>query len=330
MGKKFLLVVAGAFLVIITGAVLYFFIAFPGVGPAAEMVIEQTPEQVERGRYLANHVTVCIDCHSTRDWTKLSGPIMPGTIGKGGDLFDENAGFPGTFYARNITPYHLKEWSDGEIYRAITTGVSRDGSVLFPVMPFSSYGKMDPADVKAIIAYIRTLTPIEYDSPAGEANFPVNFILRTIPKPAEPLRRPAPSDSSAYGKYLITIAACEVCHTPSEQGTPIKELFMAGGFEFKLPTGTVRSANLTPDMDTGIGRWTRKQFIARFKTFDLPSDSIPPAPSNGYNTVMPWTMYAGMTEEDLGAIYNYLQTLAPTRHEVVKFSSIAENTPIGQ
>src|ERR1043165_8965177 len=88
---------------IVVGLITYVKLALPNVGPAPEMKVEATPERIERGRYLAHSVTVCIDCHSTRDWSKFSGPIVPGTLGKGGEKFDQQFGFPGVYYSRNIT-----------------------------------------------------------------------------------------------------------------------------------------------------------------------------------------------------------------------------------
>ena len=320
MIKKALLIVFGFILLAVSGSLAYLYSAFPSVGDAPDITVEGTPEQVERGKYLANHVTVCIDCHSTRDWTRFSGPIIEGTEGKGGDVFNEKMGFPGTFYARNITPHNLGDWTDGEIYRTITTGVTKDGSSIFPVMPYPSYGKMDPEDVKSLIAYIRTLKPVNYESPPSQANFPVNLILRTMPQPPDPVKRPEQSDTLAYGKYLVTIAACGDCHTPAEQGAPIEGMHLAGGFEFGMPWGTVRSANLTPDVRTGLGNWSEDQFLARFKLYDMPSDSLPEVSGNQFNTVMPWAMYAGMKDSDLKAIYAYLQSVEPVEHQVVKFT----------
>jgi hypothetical protein len=65
------------------------------------------------------------------------------------------------------------------------------------------------------------------------------------------------------------------------------------------------SKNLTPHA-TGIGNWTREAFIARFKAY---SEPLTVAPED--NTLMDWNAYAGMTETDLGAIYDYLQSLPP-------------------
>jgi mono/diheme cytochrome c family protein len=308
----------------IGGAIIYLYTGYPEVGPPPEITIEGTEAQVKRGEYLAEHVAVCIDCHSTRDWTKFSGPIEPGTYGRGGDVFNEDMGMPGTFYAKNITPHNLNDWSDGEIYRTITTGVTKDGRPMFPVMPYPAYGKMDPDDVRAIIAYIRTLEPIDYKPPDSEANFPMNLILRTMPQPADPMERPSPEDSVDYGKYLTTIAGCAECHTPQNQGTDIEGMYLAGGFEFKGPFGTVRSSNITPHKQTGIGNLSKEKFVSRFKQYDVSIDSLADVKEGQFNTVMPWQMYAGMTEQDLEAIYTYLKTVDPVENSVTRFTPPSE------
>jgi mono/diheme cytochrome c family protein len=115
---------------------LYIKIAMPNVGSAPDIKIDATPERLALGEYLAYHVTVCIDCHSRRDWSRFSGPPAEGTIGMGGDLFDQKYGFPGTYYAKNITPSGISRYADGELFRVITTGVDKEGKALFPVMPF--------------------------------------------------------------------------------------------------------------------------------------------------------------------------------------------------
>jgi hypothetical protein len=82
---------------------------------------------VARGQYLANYVTICVDCHSERDWSRFSGPIVAGSFGKGGELFDQQFGFPGSFRARNITPSGISRYSDGELFRVITTRCDERG-----------------------------------------------------------------------------------------------------------------------------------------------------------------------------------------------------------
>ncbi|NUN69846.1 MAG: c-type cytochrome [Bacteroidetes bacterium] len=313
--------------VIILGAVamvMYVMAAFPKVAPAAAITVEATPERIARGKYLAHHVAGCIDCHSVRDWSKFAGPITPGTEGQGGDKFDEElAGMPGTIYAQNITPTYLSRYSDGELYRLITTGVTYDGRAMFPMMPYLAYGKMDPEDVRSIIAYIRTLAPKEGQYPAADLNFPMNIIVNTIPKEATPMSRPDPADTLKYGEYMFTIAGCSDCHTPMEKGTPIPGKHLAGGFEFRSPaTGDiVRSANITQDHETGIGLWTEEVFVKRFITY---RDSIwtnTSVKAGEFNTAMPWLLYAGMEEGDLRAIYRFLKTVPPVSNKVEKFTA---------
>lgn len=304
---KYLLIII---ILTIAGGLTYLKTALPNVGEPQEISIKGTPEQIKRGEYLAHNVMLCMDCHSQRDWTKFSGPLVDGTLGQGGEVFDQKLGFPGKYVASNITPYNLCNWTDGEILRAVTSGVGKDGRALFPVMPHQHYGKMDIEDIKAVISYIKTLKPIENQTEASESDFPMNFIINTIPAKAELSKRPNPTDKIAYGEYLVNAAACFDCHTKQEKGQFIGKPF-AGGMEFKLPNNfTILSANITPH-ENGIGSWTEEAFIGRFKTY---SDSLytPHDVSiGGHQTVMPWTMYSGMKANDLSAIYAYLKTIEP-------------------
>ena len=306
-----------ALLLLIAGLLAYVKTALPNVGPAPELKIEKTTARIERGKYLANHVAVCIDCHSARDWSKYSAPPVAGTFGQGGEIFDQNLGFPGTYFSRNITPAGIGNWTDGEVFRAITSGVSKDGHALFPIMPHPLYGQLNEEDIYSIIAYLRTLQPIQKEIPASVSDFPMNFIINTIP--AKPNFQPIPEkeDQLAYGRYLITAAACVECHTPKKNGQNIAGMEFAGGMEFKFPTGEVlRSPNITPDPKTGIGNWTREAFVNRFKMHA----TAQPVAKGGFQTLMPWTMYAGMTEEDLSAIYTYLKSVPVKENKVERFT----------
>jgi mono/diheme cytochrome c family protein len=311
-------------LVGVAGVMAYVKMGLPDVGEAPTLKVEATTAQIERGRYLANHVNVCMDCHSSRDWSKFSGPPIAGTFGKGGDRFGPEMGFPGTFYARNITPAGIGEWTDGEIFRAISSGVNRDGKAIFPVMPHPAYGHMDQEDVKAIVAYVRTLKPIQNTVPESAADFPMNFILNTIPQKPDFQARPDTTDIVAYGKYLVNASACMDCHTKQEQGKPVEGMYMAGGREFAMPGAMIISANLTPDKTTGLGNWSKADFIARFKAYDPAGGYVPhPVKQGEKQSLMPWVMYAGMTEQDLGAMFEYLKTIKPVQNQVETFKAIA-------
>lgn len=305
-------------LILLLSALAYVKWMLPNVGPAPELVLDYSEEQIERGRYLANHVMVCIDCHSSRDFSLFSGPPMAGTEGGGGERFPPEFGFPGTFIAPNITPHSLEDWSDGEIFRAVTTGVNKDGLPLFDLMPYKSYGKADVEDIHAVIAYIRGLEPKAMDHPRSEPVFPFNFILHTLPEKQEPMERPSEDDLIAYGAYLTTIAACADCHTAKVEGRVVGEPF-AGGFEFRMPDGSLlRSPNITPH-PTGIGNWTEEQFIRRFKQYTDSTFTLPHVEPGEFQTLMPWAMYGGMEEKDLRAIYHYLKSLEPVENSVVYF-----------
>lgn len=307
------------------GGVGYLQFAFPAVGDAPDITIEPTPERVERGKYLANHVNLCMDCHGIRQWDKFAGPPVPGTEGSGGEHFNHDMGFPGDIVSRNITPFGLKDWTDGEIYRAITSGVSKDGSPLFPVMPYTHYGKMDKEDVYSVIAYIRSLESVEKENIPTQLDFPLNLIVRTMPQAANHQTMPDKNDQLAYGAYMTNAAGCYDCHTKQEKGEFIGEDF-AGGFEFNLGNGrVVRSSNLTPDMETGIGTMTEQGFVDRFSNYRdgfVPGDVGP----SDFQTPMPWAMYAGMKDEDLKAIYAYLKSLPAVKNSVVKFEVKKEAT----
>ena len=317
--KIIIFIVIGLF-ILIAGLLSYVKLALPNVGPADELKVEITPARLERGKYLANHVTVCIDCHTQRDWSKFSGPLDPTKLGSGGEKFDHGVGFPGEVYVPNITPFNLKSWSDGELYRAITTGVKKDGSAIFPIMPYQSYGKMDKEDIYSIIAYIRTLPEQKTEMPERKLDFPLNFIVNTIPTKATPQVIPASDDQIAYGAYLVNSAACRDCHSKTDGGSIVEGMEFAGGANFDLPSGSVYSANITPDPETGIGKWTKEQFINRFKTYADSSYKPITVGEKDFQTIMPWLMYSGMKESDLEAIYAYLRTLKPVNNQVVKFT----------
>lgn len=314
---RVLLAVAAAVAAVGLLGLLYVVMAFPDVGPAQELRVAATPERIERGRYLAESVSLCIDCHSERDFRYLAGPLKEGTWGQGGERFDRSVGVPGVLHAPNLTPAALGTWTDGELLRAFTAGVTRDGRALFPLMPYPAYGRMARPDAEAIIAYLRTLAPIERQVPAQALDVPMNLIVRLIPRPSAPSPVPDPADEVAYGRYMATIAACGECHTPIEAGEPDSAMAFAGGHAFQMPWGTSRAANITPDPETGIGGWTREQFLARFAAYRGARELVS---AGGFNTIMPWTQLAGMTETDLGAIYAYLRTVPPVRNSVVRFS----------
>ena len=304
------------FVLFIIGVVLYLRYALPSIA-LQEIKVQSSPERIARGEYLANHVMVCMDCHSTRAWDKFSGPMVAGTLGRGGEIFDQKMGFPGSFSSPNITSFALKDWTDAEIYRAITCGVTKTGKAIFPIMPYKHYGILDTEDIMCVIAYLRSIPSIESHPPVSDPSFPMNFIVNTFPVKAKPGKIPEKSDTLNYGKYLTDAAGCKDCHTPAKHGQIIEELAYRGGRDFQMPDGGVLySSNITPDPETGLGKWSKETFIQMFTAYNPSSYNAPILVKGALQTIMPWTMYAGMEPDDLAAMYKYLQSLPPVKNKI--------------
>ncbi|MBC7390777.1 MAG: cytochrome C, partial [Opitutaceae bacterium] len=115
----------------------------------------------------------------------------------------------------------------------------------------------------------------------------MNLIITTIPRKANPVKKPDPSDVLEYDKYLVDAAACAECHTQQEKGQKVKEMDFAGRFGFSLQNGFVLLANFTP-RETGLLNYSKQAFVNRFKIY---ADSFyvdPMVEENGFQTVMPW------------------------------------------
>jgi hypothetical protein len=141
--KTFLKIAGGAVLVVvalIAAAVTWLAVRKPEQRPAASLKVPADAAQVARGKYLVEHVSDCLGCHS--DHLNTFGfPVKPGSEGQGGFIFDKKLGFPGVVAAQNITPdpeFGLGKWTDGEIVRAFREGIDRNGDALFPMMPYST------------------------------------------------------------------------------------------------------------------------------------------------------------------------------------------------
>jgi hypothetical protein len=307
--------------ILVLGALFYTSLMEPAQRPPSAARIAITPERIARGNYLVEHVTGCLECHSERSSNLWTYPPIAGTLGGGSPkCYGARLGFPGEVCFPNITPdpeHGIGKWSDGEIVRAIREGVSADGRALFPLMPYSSYRYLSDEDVQSIVVYLKSIAPISERRPRTSLDFPVNIVIKFAPKPlAAPVPSVDPEDGAAYGRYLTAIAGCEECHTPvDDHHGSIRSKAFSGGQEFILDDGSkVVSANITPHA-TGLADIARESFVARFKAFDNP-DAGKVEVKHAENTVMPWLVYAGMTEDDLAAIYDFLRTVAPIENRI--------------
>ena len=302
-------ILLGIIVLALAAIFIYLFTALPKKEPPQQITVEATPARLARGEYLSRNVTMCLHCHADRNLQFYSTPPIPGTEGQGG-LFVKQEGL-GEMYSPNITPHALANWTDGEIIRAITAGVNKDGDPIFPIMPYKVYAHLKQDDLHSIIAYIRSLKPIAREIQRSKLDFPLNLIVRTIPGPPT-VDTKVQSDP---GHYLAIIAGCIDCHTPiNDRGQPLPGMSLAGGQKF----GNVRSANITPDRETGIGNWSEQEFLVAFKKWRNPAMQQIVMPEDR-NTVMPWIDFSGMREEDLSAIYGYLRTVPAVRNQIEKF-----------
>jgi hypothetical protein len=290
-------------------------IMLPQMAEPKHLQITATADVLERGDYLFNAVLGCPVCHSERDWSSVGAPPMP-PIGGGRPCGEsdqsplglaEGGGFPGTICFRNITSDKasgIGAWSNGEVMRAIREGIDRDNNAMFPIMPYFIYSSLSDDDTKAVIAYVRTLPPVDRPLPETDINFPANLAISLIPKPVRSaVRQPNQSNTIEYGKYLAKVGRCRFCHTVRNPRNRLPDLQheISGGVEFQGREGYFYSTNLTPH-ESGLAGVTREEFIRMFRR--------KPGDATGEIDIMPWIYFSGMTDADLGAIYEYLQSLS--------------------
>jgi mono/diheme cytochrome c family protein len=276
-------------------------VAFTAALPAAAQ-----DALVERGEYLMNGALGCANCHTPRA-PDMS--FQPGMDLAGGFVIDESPAFKAV--AANITPdpeTGIGTWTDEEIITAIREGKDPEGEIIFPPMAVPTYNLMSDDDVKAVVAYLRTVEPVHNEVAESEWNIP----QQAMP-PAKGLPAPPKSDKVAYGGYIVNaLAHCFECHTPmGENGIPdMANRMGAGGFEIRLaPEMTVMTANITPDPETGIGNWSDEDIIkAMTKAVDPDGQKLSPP--------MPFPFFSNMTQEDLEAVVAYLRTIPPVVHKV--------------
>jgi mono/diheme cytochrome c family protein len=276
---------------------------------------------IKRGEYLA-HVASCVDCHSQRDLTKYGGPVIPGTEGGGGFAFTPGFGLPGTLYGKNITPdaeTGIGSWTDGEVLRAMTQGINKNGDTLFPLMPYATFNRMPKEDLLNIISYIRTLKPIKNKIQPRQLMMPIAmaYPAQFLQPSIDGNMRPSPEDKVKYGEYLTALSGCSDCHTPFTPKGPDMTKVFAGSHVFDAGHFKVASANITSDVETGIGSWTEERFLAKFTQYR--KKEAYDFKAGEQNTIMPVPEIAKMTDDDLKAVYAYLMTVKPITNKVEKY-----------
>jgi mono/diheme cytochrome c family protein len=282
----------------------------PRQRPLTARKFESTPQRLARGKYLMQNVTLCILCHSEHDFKAPGSPVIEGTLFAGARFEEE--GLPGDVYSANLTPdpeTGAGGWSDDQWSRAIREGIGHDGRALFPMMPYQHFRSMSDEDVAAVVSYLKTVPAVTHRQPSTKLTFPVNYLIKSVPEPlTEPVSEPDRSTPEKRGAYLVQMATCSDCHSPSDdQGREITGLDFSGGSLFVGPWGAVASANITPDA-SGISYYDEKHFIQVMRTGMVGARNL--------SSVMPTNVFRGMTDSDLSDIFAYLKTLKAVHHRV--------------
>src|SRR5438309_2562870 len=241
--------------------------------------------QIERGRYLTDTLAACGNCHTPKG---PNGPLQDKKFA-GGDII-KHANF--TAVTPNITPdpqTGIGKWTDHQISLAIREGKRPDGGLLGPAMPSRSYRNLADEDVRAIVAYLRSLPPI-YNAISEKSHYDEPLPPNWGPAVGR-VEAPPKADTVAYGGYLAgPLARCMDCHTQRRPGEPVR--LGAGGKEFHGPWGISVSADLTP---SGLGDWSDAEIEQAIRT-GVARDGhklFPP---------MPFAAYRNMAADDMAAL----------------------------
>jgi mono/diheme cytochrome c family protein len=279
----------------------------------AASAVAQTPVQ-ERGRYLVTTVMACGNCHTPKD---ADGRPMPGKELAGGGFGFDIPPFAGT--APNITPDRetgIGLWTDDEIRRAIAQGARPNhgplaGKPLGDPMAANFFKALLPADLDAVVAYLRSVPAVRNATPPPTYRMPVR--REAFAEADRGFAERDLTDKVRRGAYLATIAHCLECHTPMERGVLQFETSLGAGGRPFLPSfvkglpeswkGAV-SRNITPHPEQGIGRWTDAE-VKRAITQGIGRDG------RKLELPMAFGWYAGIRDEDLDAIVAYLRSLPP-------------------
>ena len=294
------------------------------VGPASDVRVVITPEQVALGKKLAEGILACGSCHTTGSYAGEPRQDMY----LGGDMVISE--LEGAIYAPNITPDReagIGSWTDGEIIRAITKGVNRDNKQMVPLMPWPAFGAtLTEEEVHAIVAYLRTV-PAPVNNPRQPPDLTgltkiamaTGMVYNMFTKsPAFAEYEPRTDTPVERGERLAYLGNCIDCHnyTPKFPGIPKFGQPLAGGIYLRKPGGTfVMCANLTPDVATGIGGFTDEQVYNSIKF----GKRLRPRPET---EMVRWPMigriphHVALTDEEIAELIAYFRAQPAIEHDI--------------
>ena len=281
-----LLTILLAAVTILSGKGILTFLS-PGAPAAPALTVAGTPEQLARGDYLVN--LSCIGCHSAVGAD--GNPTEEHPLNGGWNISaSEGFGFVGDMVAENLTPGgKLAGYSDGEIFNTLRHRVDKEGHLL-GFMSLLPVNQLSDDDVHSIIAYLRTLPPVEQTAATGDR---ISFLGATMfgagmfgapEEGAETVVAPAEGVSAEYGKYVATYAECRGCHGADATGAPASAAGPA-----------------VPNPRLLVDTLSQEQFFEMMRTGVKP-DGV------AFPDTMPWQIASRLTDDDLAALYAYLTT----------------------
>jgi cytochrome c553 len=279
---------------------------------SVELDLKTGPNKIEKGRQLT--MAVCGPCHYNPASGNLSGKQMqdvPCAIGN--------------VYASNITndsTAGIAKYAPGEIKYLLKTGITKDGRFA----PYMMKPNMAEEDIQSIVAFLKSDDPLVRPSkhvpgqtsysPLGK--FALRKIFHPLPYSSQEVKKPSAYDTVQLGKYLVDVTGCYECHSGNMIKTnrlePEKSKgYLAGGAKMRGTDGKIiKTPNLTFD-ESGLKNWSLYDFEKALKTGVSPNNSI---------LSYPMPNYSSLSDEEVVAIYKYLQTVKPVRNQI----SRKENT----
>jgi mono/diheme cytochrome c family protein len=275
------------------------------------LVGAQAPSAAElaRGKYVFGATGGC-GCHTV--------PKQP--VNAGGRKYD---GPFGTVYSTNITPDRetgIGGWTDEQIITATRLGRRPNGERLIPVHPYTTFNGMAAEDLKALVAFLRSVPPVKRANQPKKISVPMfeSVFLPAWLAAFAPIENPptaAPTSGVARGEYLVrAVAHCGECHTPRTMTMATdNSRFLAGN-----PKGPEDSEipNITPDKTTGL-QWSEEEIADYLGTGNKPDGDVV---GGLMGEVIEGTLsgYKDLTKADRLAIAKYLKSIPPIKNQIGK------------
>ena len=268
---------------------------------APQATVAATPQQIERGAYLARAGN-CATCHTARGGLPYAG------------------GFPlqtpfGTIYSSNLTPdaaNGLGAWSPVEFWRALHNGRSKDGHFLYAAFPYPNYTRVTREDSDALFAFMQSLPPAAQANRPDELRWPYNTQIALAVwralffSPGEQATQPAKSAEWNRGAYLVNgLGHCSACHSPrNSMGASEDESSLDGGL---IPVQNWYAPSLASSAEAGVAGWPTTEVVRLLKTGVSAQGSVSGPMSD---IVLKGMQY--LNDADLTAVATFLKELTPT------------------